>query len=321
MSPYRIAGGVVAVIAAILLAWTAVISFVPDKPVLPTAAVELQAGSAGRSASGVLQARTTMQKWRAVSGPSAEAVAPPTAIGAGEKLNFTQRRNLSNAEQLVADWRRNMPEREQILQKPQFLSGVSSLPYPQANVFEQPEGRHWRTLHNSQVRYGGGWIIFGMLFVLATFLAVRGRVPIAEGESGERIQRFNALERANHWLTSSSFILMALTGLVLLYGKPLLLPLIGLDAYASVARWSAWLHMVFVVPFVIGVILMIALWAAANLPDRYDWPWLKRLGGFLHDSENPPADRFNAGQKVVFWGVVLGGLVLLISGLAMMYPF
>jgi formate dehydrogenase gamma subunit len=80
--------------------------------------------------------------------------------------------------------------------------------------------------------------------------------------------------------------------------------------------------MALAVPFVIGFLVMIAVWLVQNLPERLDWHWLKQGGGFLNDRpEKPPARRFNAGQKLVFWGVILGGILLTITGVGLMLPF
>jgi formate dehydrogenase subunit gamma len=186
----------------------------------------------------------------------------------------------------------------------------------------QPQGRTWRDVHNDKLAYGGGIYVLGITALIALFLAWRGRIPVAEGESGERLQRFNAFERANHWLTAGSFILMALTGLVILYGNGLIRPWLGASAYSELARVSAWSHMAFAVPFAIGVVVMIFVWIRQNLPERLDWAWLKQGGGFMrNDGNNPPARKFNAGQKIVFWGVALAGLALIVTGVGLMFPF
>jgi formate dehydrogenase subunit gamma len=177
-------------------------------------------------------------------------------------------------------------------------------------------------VRNDPVRYGGGWLLFGTIFALAFFLVARGRIKIADGYSGDTVLRFGALERTNHWMTASAFVLMGITGLIILYGEPILIPLIGEGAFGSVAWWSTWLHMAFAFPFVLGILIMIGVWLLDNFPTRLDWQWLKQGGGFLHDDgKNPPARKFNAGQKIVFWGVTLGGLLLLASGLSLMFPF
>src|SRR3546814_3150521 len=117
-------------------------------------------------------------------------------------------------------------------------------------------------------------------------------------------------------MTATSFILLAITGLILLYGKIFLKPLFGAGAYSALATGSAYVHIAFMVPFVLGVIIMIVVWIRQNVVTGFDMHWLARFGGFLSpSSDNPPARRFNAGQKLVFWGVVLGGVLLTISGI------
>jgi formate dehydrogenase subunit gamma len=324
MSATRLWAGIASVVFAVLLVVVAVVTFGPEEPVMPEESVTAGQNGSESDALAILRQRTGLQNWRTASGPSPEGEAPGEA-GAREpgQIRFGTRGmpENQNPEQLVRSWEANPPGGD-MMRPAENIVGISSLPYAEAGTFEQPGGRDWRQSHNDELRYGGGWVIFGVALALALFLFFRGRIPLVHGYSGERIERFNASERANHWMTAVSFILMALTGLVLLYGKPLLLPLIGHDALGSLSRWSAWLHMASVIPFVLGVLVMIALWLIPNLPDRYDGPWLRRFGGFLSDSgDHPPAGRFNTGRKLVVWAVVLGGLALLGSGIALMFPF
>ena len=96
----------------------------------------------------------------------------------------------------------------------------------------------------------------------------------------------------------------------------------GAGAYSWLARASAYTHMAFMLPFVLGVLIMAVLWLRQNLPSKVDWEWLKQGGGFLSDQgPNPPARRFNAGQKLIFWAVMLGGGLLIVSGIGLMFPF
>lgn len=80
--------------------------------------------------------------------------------------------------------------------------------------------------------------------------------------------------------------------------------------------------MAFMLPFVLGVLIMAVLWLRQNLPSKVDWEWLKQGGVFLSDQgPNPPARRFNAGQKLIFSAVMLGGGLLILSGIGLMFPF
>ena len=327
----RIGGAIVAQICGILLVWVIVASFGSEEVVVPTVNVAAKnatgtekpaspapsvghAGAIGQaSVNDILAARTRLMRDRTETGQKAF---PPLAAG-----NFSIDTDLKSAPQPKDPqrWLANKPS-ENMLRERGKIKGISSLPYREAGSFQQPEGRDWRRLHNDQVRYGGGWMLFGTLFALAFFLLVRGRVRVDEGFSGEELTRFNAFERANHWMTATSFVLMGLTGLILIYGKPFLIALIGQPAFSGVAYWSAWLHMSFAIPFLLGILIMIALWLMQNLPTWVDWEWLKRGGGIIgHD--HPPAYKFNAGQKAIFWIVTLGGLLMLASGLSLMFPF
>ncbi len=316
MTAVRASAAAAALVLAALLIWVAVVSFGREAMVVPEVSVRTAPGSAP-SPGDLLIARTRLQAEGSVA--SGDRVA--RLYESEGRLEMTP--GVAAGRTLAEGWVAQTATRHGgLLQSPDYRAGRASYPYAEAGVLVQPEGRDFRRSHNDQIRYGGGWLIFGVALALALFLFARGRIPLAEGESGIGILRFTAVERANHWMTASAFLLMASTGLVILYGKPLLLPWMGYAAFSTLASWSAWLHMSAAVPFVIGIVLMVLLWIGDNLPTWLDWEWLKRGGGFLRDDgNNPPAERFNAGQKIVFWGVVLGGLGLLATGVTLMFPF
>ena len=118
--------------------------------------------------------------------------------------------------------------------------------------------------------------------------------------------RFNAAERFVHWMTATCFIILAFSGLNITFGKPLLLPLMSPEAFTAWSEWAKYAHNYLSFPFTLGVILIFFMWIAGNIPNRVDIEWFKRGGGMVgHD--HPPADRFNGGQKLIYWIVVLGG--------------
>jgi formate dehydrogenase subunit gamma len=166
----------------------------------------------------------------------------------------------------------------------------------------------------------GSWWLLGVIVVLALFFAVRGRVRVESGLSGRTIERFNGFERGIHWLTATSFVLLALTGLVVLYGRYILIPLLGPSGFAGLAQFSKFVHNYIGFAFIIGVILTFAIWVRWNLPDRCDLEWLKRGGGLFSKHSHPPSRKFNAGQKLIFWSVVLLGGALCVTGLLLLFP-
>ena len=110
--------------------------------------------------------------------------------------------------------------------------GTVSIPNRQAGVLIQSEGDNWRAFRNGPLSTYGAWGLLGIVALLALFFVLRGRIRIEEGRSGQTITRFNFFERFTHWLTASCFVILALTGLNMLYGRYLLRPLIGPDAFS-----------------------------------------------------------------------------------------
>lgn len=212
---------------------------------------------------------------------------------------------------------------QQLFKELQKIQGRITIPDTKAATLEQPQGRNYQGFREGALPWIGGIAILGMLIVLALFYFIRGRIRTRAGESNIRILRFNALERFTHWMTATAFIALAITGLNFIFGKRLLMPLIGPDAFSAWSQWAKYAHDFFSWAFMLGVLIMLIIWIWDNLPDRYDAHWLKVGGGFFDKSNNthPPAGKFNTGQKLIFWSVVLGGGALSVSGIYLLFPF
>jgi formate dehydrogenase subunit gamma len=209
---------------------------------------------------------------------------------------------------------------DQLLNELDRISGRCTIPDQKACTIEQPAGRDWRHFHEVTLRWIGAISILGMLTLLVIFYLVRGMVRLESGRSGRVLVRFSAFERLVHWMTAACFILLAISGLNITFGRPLLLPLIGPDAFTAWSQWAKYAHNYLSFPFTLGVFTIFLMWIAWNIPNRVDVEWLKRGGGIVgHD--HPPADRFNAGQKMIYWIVVLGGTAVAVSGYILMFPF
>jgi formate dehydrogenase subunit gamma len=213
----------------------------------------------------------------------------------------------------------SVKERE-LLKELQKIQGRSSLPDTRTGVLEQPEGRNWRQFHQVTLRWVGAIAILGMLLILVLFYLIRGMVRIEQGRSGSTVVRFNSFERFVHWMTASCFIVLAISGLNITFGKELLTPWVGPEAFAGWAQWAKYAHNYLSFPFTLGVILMFLMWIAWNLPTGVDAKWIAEGGGIV-GGKHPPARRFNAGQKLIYWVVVLGGGAAAITGYLLMFPF
>lgn len=211
-------------------------------------------------------------------------------------------------------------QESQLLQQLQQIQGRVSIPDTKSGVLIQPAGRDWRFFHNVTLRWIGGIAILGMLAILIIFYLWRGMVRIEHGRSGRRIVRFNGFERFVHWMTATCFIILAITGLNITFGKQLLMPWMGADAFSAWSQWAKYAHNFVNFPFTLGVILILVMWLPGNIPNRVDLQWFKRGGGFV-EHDHPPAYRFNGGQKAIYWIQVLGGIAIAVSGYVLMFPF
>ena len=117
-----------------------------------------------------------------------------------------------------------------------------------------------------------------------------------------------------------SFVILALTGLNLLYGRYTLLPLLGPEAFTAITIAGKYAHNYLSFAFMAGLALSFVLWVRHNIPSKIDIDWLK-AGGGIFTKGAPPARKFNAGQKIIFWVVMLGGLSVSLSGIALLFPF
>ena len=201
------------------------------------------------------------------------------------------------------------------------LNGQVSIPDKKAGQLVQSDGEAWRNFRNGPLPRDGLWAMLAVVVVLAAFFLLRGRIRIEHGWAGRTITRFSDLERFGHWLLASSFIILALTGLNVLYGRYALLPLIGAEAFSTISIAAKWLHDYVAFAFMAGLALTFVVWLRHNFPTWRDVVWLAKGGGMFVKGSHPPAWKFNAGQKILFWLIMLGGLSLSLSGIALLFPF
>ena len=209
---------------------------------------------------------------------------------------------------------------DQLFQQLNRISGRCTIPDQKACTIEQPAGRDWRHFHEVTLRWIGAVAIVGVLALLVLFYLVRGMVRIESGRSGRVLVRFSAFERLVHWMTAACFIVLALSGLNITFGKSLLLPLVGPEAFTVWPQWAKYAHNYLSFPFTLGVLLIFLMWIAWNIPSKADVEWLREGGGIV-GHKHPQAYRFNAGQKMIYWIVVLGGGAVAASGYFLMFPF
>ena len=199
--------------------------------------------------------------------------------------------------------------------------GTVSIPDKQAGQYIQSEGELWRGIKKGPVSTWGVIGLAGVVLLLVLFYLARGRIMVDHGMSGRTITRFRDIERMGHWLLAVSFIILAVSGLIISYGRYFMMPVLGPEFFAEVARVSKWSHNYVAFAFMVSLVMVFVLWIKENFPNKYDLQWLARGGGMFVKGSHPPSKKFNAGQKILFWLVILGGILLSLTGIAMLFPF
>jgi formate dehydrogenase subunit gamma len=179
----------------------------------------------------------------------------------------------------------------------------------------------WIEIRNGPLVRYGLYAMGGVIALLAVFFLIRGRIRIEHGAAGTTIERFTSIERIAHWLLAISFIILALTGLNLLYGREFLIPLLGKETYANIALAGKLTHNYVSFAFVLGLVMILVLWIRENIPHPRDILWILKGGGLLIKGVHPSARKFNAGQKILFWLIIISGISITASGIALMFPF
>jgi formate dehydrogenase subunit gamma len=190
----------------------------------------------------------------------------------------------------------------------------------ETNVLIQTEGQIWREIRNGPITIYGGWLIVVIAVMIGLFYAWKGPLKVHEKPTGRMIERFNAWERIVHWTTAISFVVLALSGIVMLFGKHILLPVFGYTLFSWLSILCKNLHN-FVGPlFVLCTALMVITFIRDNVPRAYDWLWIRKAGGLL-SGQHVPSGRFNAGEKGWFWvGVAILGIVVSVTGVILDFP-
>ncbi|SEK43600.1 formate dehydrogenase gamma subunit [Roseovarius azorensis] len=192
---------------------------------------------------------------------------------------------------------------------------------PEARVLIQDAGMNWLEFRKGPLATYGAYLLGGTLALLALFYLIRGKIRIDGAKTGRTVTRFQAIERFGHWLMAGSFVVLAITGLLVLFGRTVLIPLFGREAFSTIALASKWVHNNIAWAFMLGLVMVFVMWVMHNIPSRTDLKWLAVGGGIFTKGVHPPAKKFNAGQKMIFWAVIILGASISASGLSLLFPF
>lgn len=212
-----------------------------------------------------------------------------------------------------------------------------SIPDKKSATLMQDEGEAWLATREGPLTSYSLYAFGGILLLLAFFLLLRGRIRIQQGWSSVKIERFTFIERFGHWLLAGSFLILAVTGFALLFGREYLIPAIdwtnakmnggevtpgyGKEIFASFVGVGKWLHNNIAWAFVVSLVLIFFMWVLRNIPTWTDVKWFAQGGGLFSKDSHPHARKFNGGQKLIFWSVIIFGASISASGLSLLAPY
>jgi formate dehydrogenase subunit gamma len=196
----------------------------------------------------------------------------------------------------------------------------ASVPGVDTNVLINGSGREWRAFRNGTLTQAGGWIIVAALAVVLLLYLIKGRIRLHGAPTGRLIERFNPVERASHWVTAVSFIFLALTGIIIFWGKHIVLPWLGYTGFSWLTIVAKNIHN-FVGPlFIFALLVMFLVYVRDNFFRSGDMRWIFTFGGMFSGKEIP-SGRFNGMEKAWFWAsIVVLGMTMAVTGLILDFP-
>lgn len=198
-------------------------------------------------------------------------------------------------------------------------AGYSTNRSSEAGVLINRSGQEWRQLRNDKVQPYGKWALLGTVVVLLATYLLLGSNKLDQPRSGRTIERWRKFDRYLHWLVAGLFIILALSGLSLLYGRYFLPELLGKSAFSSYLQLAKSAHNYLGILFAVALTLMLLKWFLSNIPRVTDILWFVQGGGMIK-GKHPHAGYMNGGEKLWFWLLLVGGVALMLSGLVLDFP-
>ncbi len=188
-----------------------------------------------------------------------------------------------------------------------------------ANQFINIKGQEWRNFRMGQLVPYGAYLLGGVLLVLVLFRLIRGKIKIKSGRSGKKIKRFSGFQRFVHWSVAILFVILGITGTLLTFGKSGLIPIIGSQAFGTVAGVGKFIHDYLGPVFGIMLFIMLFTFIKGNFGNWTDVKWFFKGGGMF--GGHASAGRYNGGEKAWFWLAILAGAVVVVSGVVLSFPY
>ncbi len=207
----------------------------------------------------------------------------------------------------------------EVRQRDSELRGTTQVRSTDADILINTTGQSWREYRMEELIPTAAGALLAVIASIVIFRIVRGRIQLENGRSGIKLLRFTSAQRLAHWSTAILFVILGITGLTLLLGRSLLIPVFGAEAFSSIAVAAKFLHDYLGPLFMVTLTFLFVLFVRDNIPSlKLDLQWVLKGGGLF--GKHAHADRYNAGEKLWFWIASIVGLVVVISGMVLDFP-
>lgn len=198
------------------------------------------------------------------------------------------------------------------------VAGYTAVVGPETNILMQSRGETWREIRNGPVITLGAILVIGMIVAIAAYHLKTGGFKL-HNPTGRTIVRWQMIDRVVHWYTAILFIILAITGMSLLWGRIVLIPVMGKAGFAAWAGIAKPVHDYLALFFTLGLAVMLIMWFKYAIWRSYDFQWLKEMGGYV-SGKHPPAGFTNAGEKLYYWTLLVAGTAIVVSGFFLLFP-
>ena len=207
----------------------------------------------------------------------------------------------------------------QVRQRDLAIAGTSQIKGVDSDILINPQADRWTRFRVGMLVEYGQIVLVVIAALILLFYSIRGKMKIEGGLSGKMVFRFSDYERVVHWVLAIVFIFLAVSGLILLFGRTLLIPVLGHEVFSVLASSSKEGHNLFGPIFPVSLLLMLFSFVRRNIYEKGDLTWLLKGGGMIGES-HVSGGFFNMGEKTWYWIVILIGLVISASGLILVSP-
>ncbi|MGR5117458.1 formate dehydrogenase subunit gamma [Vibrio astriarenae] len=201
-------------------------------------------------------------------------------------------------------------------------TGTTSSTFPEHGMLISTPGQTWYILKEKWMSPAGAVAIFGSIAMVTLMYIVVGPLKLSAPRTGRKIKRWSRMDRALHWSMAFTFLTLAFSGLMLVYGKHFLKPYIPTELWGFIIQLAKDYHNYIGPIFYVLLLGILIKWWRKSIPSKVDLQWMLKLGGMVgkHKGSHPSAEFSNAGEKILFWMLIVVGTVVAFSGLVLDFP-